>query len=50
MTKEDLIQALEKIREGCINVKQEKDIPDETKQLAQLIIKDCNSVLLKVEK
>ena len=42
-----LKSGIEKILEGCHNVKNEDDIPDDTKKIASLIIRDCNQALGK---
>ena len=49
MTKEEMIKAFEKIKEGCQNVKAEDGINSDTKNLATLVIQDCNAVLNKVK-
>jgi hypothetical protein len=49
MTKEEMIKAFEKIKEGCQNVKTEDGITPDAKNLATLVIQDCNAVLNKVK-
>ena len=40
------IQTMEKMVEGCETVRNEKDIHKDAKDLARLVIKDCNNLLL----
>ena len=39
-------QTMEKMIEGCRNVKQERGIHDDAKSLATQVIKDCNTLLI----
>jgi len=42
-------QTIEKMMEGCRNVKQERGIHDDAKSLATEIIRDCNTLLMFVK-
>ena len=42
-------QTMEKMIEGCRNVKQERGIHDDAKSLATEIIRDCNTLLMFVK-
>jgi hypothetical protein len=46
---EALKKGIIKIREGCSNVKTDDDCTKEVKQLATLIIRDCNMTLQRLE-
>jgi hypothetical protein len=39
-------QTMEKMIEGCINVKEETDLHKDAKDLAKLIIHDCKTLLM----
>ena len=39
------VQTVEKIIEGCRNVKEDKGLHKDAKDLATLVIKDCNNLL-----
>jgi hypothetical protein len=39
-------QTMEKMIEGCINIKEEKDLHQDVKDLAKLIIHDCKTLLM----
>jgi len=43
------VQTVEKIIEGCKNVKEDKDLHKDAKDLARLVIKDCNNLLLFIK-
>ena len=44
-----LAEALEKIKTGCVTVREEKDIHADAHTLALEVIKDCNRALNKLE-
>ena len=54
MTKKDVlmdmrlltIQTMEKIIEGCMNIREDDHIHKDAKELARLVIKDCKGLLL----
>jgi len=43
------IQTVEKIIEGCRNVKEDNKIHRDAKELATMIIRDCNDLLLFIK-
>jgi hypothetical protein len=43
------VQTVERIIEGCKNVKEDKDLHKDAKDLARLVIKDCNNLLLFIK-
>jgi hypothetical protein len=43
------VQTIERIIEGCKNVKEDKDLHKDAKDLARLVIKDCNNLLLFIK-
>ena len=47
MTNDEVIKAIQKIVEGCRNVKNDNESHEEAKQLATLVINDCNILLLQ---
>jgi len=49
MDKDVLVAKLDRIIEGCRNVKEDPDVHEETKKLASLVIKDCLEILKGVE-
>jgi hypothetical protein len=50
MNKEKVIAIFEKIIEGCRNVKEEPDLHKDAKNLATLVIRDCNLAIKELEK
>ena len=50
MTTDEIIKAVNKIVNGCESVKSADDCHEDAKKLASLIIRDCNSLLLKILK
>ena len=46
----ELEEGLEKIIEGCRNVKTDDELNKHAKELATLVIKDCNMMLGKIYK
>jgi hypothetical protein len=49
MNKEKVIAIFEKMIEGCRNVKEEPDIHEDTKNLATLVIRDCNLAIKELK-
>jgi hypothetical protein len=47
MTTDEIIKAVNKIVEGCRNVKSDNASHEEARQLATLVINDCNILLLQ---
>ena len=45
-----VIESLEKIIEGCRNVKEETGIHSDAKSLATQVIRDCNLLIKTLEK
>ena len=43
------IQTVEKIIEGCENVREDKGLHKDAKDLAKLVIQDCNGLLLFIK-
>ena len=50
MTKEEIVAVFEKIIEGCRNVKEEPDLHKHAKDLATLVIRDCNLAIKEINK
>jgi hypothetical protein len=42
-------QTMEKMIEGCRNVKQKRGVHDDAKSLATQVIRDCNTLLMFVK-
>lgn len=49
MNKENVITIFEKIIEGCRNVKEEPDLHKDAKDLARLVIQDCNQAIKELK-
>ena len=43
------VQTIENMIEGCRNVKEDKELHKDAKNLARLVIKDCNTLLLFIK-
>jgi hypothetical protein len=48
MNEEKVIAMFEKIIEGCRNVKEESDLHKNAKELATLVIRDCNLAIREI--
>jgi hypothetical protein len=44
-----VIQTVEKIIEGCSNVREDNDIHKDAKQLARLVLQDCRGLLMFIK-
>jgi len=49
MSVEEIIEVFEKIIQGCADVRQEKDIHKDAKELALLIMGDCNRAIRNIK-
>jgi hypothetical protein len=43
------VQTVEQMIEGCRNIKEDKTIHKDAKDLATLVIKDCNNLLMFIK-
>jgi hypothetical protein len=50
MTKKEIVAVLEKIIEGCRNVKEDANLHQHAKELATLVIRDCNLAIREIQK
>jgi hypothetical protein len=48
MNIEEVVKVFEKIVQGCADVRQEKDIHKDAKELALLIMGDCNRAIRNI--
>lgn len=48
MSREEIIEVFETIIEGCAGVREEKDIHKDAKELALLIMGDCNKAIRNI--
>jgi hypothetical protein len=49
MNKENVIAIFEKIIEGCRNVKEDAELHQHAKDLATLVIRDCNLAIKELK-
>ena len=49
MRKKEIIEVFEKIVQGCADVRQEKDVHKDAKELALLIMGDCNKAIRDIQ-